>query len=65
MGENLSEFLHFNYSKNISGYECNLVQIPNATSSKFIVMNSEQLTFGQVPTSGLPAVDEKWGQPDR
>lgn len=51
--------------KTFPGMSATLVQIPNATSSKFIVMNSEQLTFGQVPTSSLPAVDEKWGQPDR
>ena len=60
MGENLTEFLHFNCSKNIPRYECNL-----SASSQFIVMNSEQLTLGQVPTLSLPAVDEKWGQPAR
>jgi hypothetical protein len=58
MGENLSVFLHFNHSKNIPRYECNL-----SASSKLIAMNAEQLTLGQVPTSSLPAVDEKWGQP--
>ena len=57
MGENLSVFLHFNHSKNIPRSECNL-----SASSKFIAMNCERLTLGQVPTSSLPAVDEK-GQP--